>query len=79
MKPCGIFFVKNMSKHIRKCVSKDFSVKYSPKFLNCVQTSTTDELKTTSKWAIQNIVEDTTNAIRNRITKKLQRIDQIMI
>ena len=32
-----------------------------------------------SKEAIQNIVEDTTNAIRNRITKKLQRIDQIMI
>ena len=74
-----LFFVKNMSKHIRKCVSKDVSVKYSPKFLNRAQKSTTDELKTTSKEAIQNIVEDTTNAIRNRITKNLQRIDQIMI
>ena len=68
-----------MSKHIRKCVSKDASVKYSPKFLNRAQKSTTDELKTASKEAIQNIVEDTFNAIRNRITKKLQRIDQIMI
>ena len=47
------FFVKNMSKHIRKCVSKDVSVRYSPKFLNRAQKSTTDELKTTSKEAIQ--------------------------
>ena len=68
-----------MSKHIRKCVSKDFSFKYSPKFLNRAQKSTTDELKTTSKGAIQNIAEGTTDAIRNRVTKKLKRIDQIMI
>ena len=69
-----LFFVKNMSKHIRKCVSKDFSVKCSPKFLNPAQKSTSDELKTTSKGAIQNIVEDTANAIYNRITKNYKEL-----
>ena len=68
-----------MSKHIRKCVSKDFNVNCSPKFLNRAQKSTSDELKTTSKGAIRNIVEDTTNAIRNRITKERQGIDQVRI
>ena len=69
---CIFVFAKSMARKIGKNISKIFSSRYSQNLTDHDKQSSTDALKTASKWAIQETAYATDDLIRNiadRITK----------
>ena len=62
-------FAKNIGKNLRN--------KYSQKIIDKARKSTTDEIKTASKRAIQKTAEATGDLIGNKIADKITSISKI--
>ena len=63
---------KNMSKNFGKKISKNVSSKYSQNILDHAKNFATDALKTSSKRAIRNPAEATSDLMGNKMLIELQ-------
>ena len=68
-------FAKNIGTHATK-VPRNMSNKYNQKLLDNAKKSTTDAIKTASKWTIQKTAEATGDLIGNKITDKITSISK---
>ena len=68
-------FAKNMGRHKNK-VTKSLSNKYSQKLLDSPKKSTTNEIKTVLKRAIQETAEATGDLIGNKIADKITSVSK---
>ena len=71
-------FAKNFGIHTSK-VAKNMNNKYSQKLLDSAKKSATDEIKTTSKRAIQKTAEATGDLIYNKIADKITSTKMLQI
>ena len=59
-----------------KNIGKNLSKKYSQKILDSAKKSTTDAIKTASKWAIQKRAKETGDLIGNKIADKITNVSK---
>ena len=69
-------FAENMSKKIRKDLSKNLSGKYYLKHLDHAKQPAIEALKNASKRAIQKLAELTEDLAGNKIANKIAKIKQ---
>ena len=69
-------FTRNMGKNVGKNISKSLNSKYSQILLDHAKQSDTDALKTSSKRAIQEIVEATGYLIGNKIADRFMEVSK---
>ena len=67
-------FAKNTGKKIAKNISKSLNSKYGQKILDHAKQSATDALKTSSKRAVQETAEATSDLFGNKIAVKIIRV-----
>ena len=69
-------FTRNMGRNVGKNISKSLNSKYSQNLLDHAKQSDTDALKTSSKRAIQEIVEATGYLIGNKIADRIMEVSK---
>ena len=70
------FFAKNMYKYISKSISENVSRKFSQKRIDHAKHFTKNEVKATSKRAIQKTAVATNDLIGNKIVDKITRVSK---